>query len=349
MDRKYRVVHFLNQFFAQMGGEAMADLPLTVQKGLVGPGLAFQNALGDDYEIVATIICGDNWMAENSQEALPAVLQKIKEWKPDLLIAGPAFQAGRYGPNCGMVCKAVSESLQIPTVTGMYQENPGVELFKQSCKIVKTQNSAAGMRQAVADMSSLVHKLLMGLPTEPETDRYFASGKKKNIFVEQCGAERALDMLLAKIEGRPFHTELKMPAFETIIPAPPVTDLKTSKLAFVTDAGITDKNNTFRLESARATKYLSLDIAGMNSLSAEDFSSVHGGFDTSAANRNPNILVPLDILYRYMQEGRIGSIHPVLYSTTGNGTSLKNSQSFGAEIARKLLEQNVSAVILTST
>jgi len=39
-------------------------------------------------------------------------------------MAGPAFNAGRYGIACGAVCKMVQDRLGISAVTGMYQEIP---------------------------------------------------------------------------------------------------------------------------------------------------------------------------------------------------------------------------------
>ena len=347
---KYRVVHFINQFFAQIGGEEKADEPFSVSEKIIGPGMAFKMSLGPDFEIVATFICGDNYFTENTEQLLPVMIEKMRELQPDVLFAGPAFNAGRYGPNCGALCKAAHEQLGIPAITGMYDENPGVELYKKNCYIVKTKNSAIGMRAAVPLMVSLARKLLSGVEEpSPDADQYFARGIKKNVFTDKTGADRALDMILDKVAGRPFKTELMMPAFETIKPAPAVTNLDNAKIALVTDAGVTDKQNSGRLESARATKFLSLDITGMDSLSPERFCSVHGGFDTTIANDNPNVLVPLDIVRRLVKEHRIGCLANTLYSTTGNSTSLKNAQQFGQEIAKKLLEQDVSAVILTST
>ena len=40
--RKFKVVHYLNQFFGQVGQEEKADLPFMVKKGPVGPGMALQ-------------------------------------------------------------------------------------------------------------------------------------------------------------------------------------------------------------------------------------------------------------------------------------------------------------------
>ncbi len=349
MGKRYRVVHFINQFFAQIGGEEKADLPPSTAAGPVGPGLAFQAALGDAFEIAATLICGDNYFATHGESLLPALIEEIRSYAPDVVIAGPAFNAGRYGPNCGALCAAVQRELGIPAVTGMYCENPGVDLYRRDCYIIETQNSAVGMRRAVPAMSALVKKLLRGQAVSPAGDGYFAKGIKRNVFVEKTGADRAIDMLLAKLAGRPYQSELVFPDFERVPPAPPVRDLTRARLALVTDAGLTDRQNSARLESARATKFLELNIGGMDTLSPERFGSVHGGFDTTAANRNPNVLVPLDLVRGLVRQGRAGGLLDTIYSTTGNGTSLKNAQRFGAEIAAKLRAQQVDAVILTST
>ncbi len=44
-------------------------------------------------EIVATIICGDSYFAENLEEAQKEILEMIKPFSPDLFVAGPAFNA----------------------------------------------------------------------------------------------------------------------------------------------------------------------------------------------------------------------------------------------------------------
>jgi len=54
-----RVVHYLNQFFAGIGGEDKADAPFEVRAGAVGPGRALQMDLGDRAEVVTTLVCGD--------------------------------------------------------------------------------------------------------------------------------------------------------------------------------------------------------------------------------------------------------------------------------------------------
>lgn len=349
MEKKIKVVHYINQFFGQIGGEEQAFIEPRISQGSVGPGLAFAAKLGDSYEIVATIICGDNYIAENQESAVKTIVDMVKEFEVDMFIAGPAFNAGRYGPACGAVCKAISEEFNIPCVTGMYEENPGAEIYKKDCYIVKTKDSAASMRASVGIMTKLINKIVSGVEVDPEVDGYIAKGIKKNIFVEKNGAARSVEMLLAKLRKEEFKTELLLSPYEMVDMASPISDLKKARIALVSDAGITDKENTNRLESARATKYLELDLSDLSSLEAEKFASVHGGFDTAYANTNPEVLMPLGVFRDLQKEGEILDLHETLYSTTGNGTSLANSKKFGAEIAQKLLDANVQGAILTST
>ena len=44
----------------------------------------------------------------------------------------------------------MSKQLGIPVVSAMYPENPGVDLYKRSCYIVETTDSAAGMRNGAS-------------------------------------------------------------------------------------------------------------------------------------------------------------------------------------------------------
>jgi glycine reductase len=350
MKKKIRIAHYLNQFFGQIGGEEYASEPLSIKEFAVGPGIAFKDAFGPEYEIIVTFICGDNYITENQDKVLEEIIAQIENYKPDIFIAGPAFNAGRYGPACGLICSKISEKFNIPSITGMYEENPGAEMYKKDCYIIKTKNSVSGMRSAVSKMANLGKKLIEGyqLP-HPKKDGYLPKGFRKNIFVDRVGAERAIDLLLNKVKGNAYETELILPPFESVDPAKNIPSIASAKVALVTDAGITDKENKSRLESARATKFLEFNIDGMERLSENEFCSVHGGFDTTFANKNPNILLPLDIAREFVKNQKIGSLFEKIYSTTGNGTSIKNAQAFGAEIAKRLKKNHVDAVILTST
>ena len=118
----------MDQFFAGIGGEDRAGEPPQVRSGCVGPGQVLQPSLGDEAEVVATVYCGDDYFNEHEAAADATIVDLIRTYTLDLVVAGPAFSAGRYGLACGRVCSTVADPLRVPTVTGMSPENPGVEL-----------------------------------------------------------------------------------------------------------------------------------------------------------------------------------------------------------------------------
>ncbi|HSH61212.1 MAG TPA: glycine/betaine/sarcosine/D-proline family reductase selenoprotein B, partial [Acidimicrobiales bacterium] len=95
-----RVVHYLNQFFTGVGGEDAASSPPARADGAVGPGRKLQALLGDDFEVVATVSCGDDYAAGEA-EAVGEILALVKDTRPDVVVIGPAFSSGRYGLACG--------------------------------------------------------------------------------------------------------------------------------------------------------------------------------------------------------------------------------------------------------
>src|SRR5437870_1927566 len=102
-----RVVSYLNHFFGQLGGEEKAGLGPQVITGAAGAARAVQQALGEAGTVVATVVCGDNYVAENIERAVGELLALVRAQRPDLVIAGPAFLAGRYGVACGAIRAAV--------------------------------------------------------------------------------------------------------------------------------------------------------------------------------------------------------------------------------------------------
>jgi len=167
MTKKIKVVHYLNQFFGGIGGEEEASAMPQSKAGAVGPGGAINKILGEQGEVVGTIICGDNYFSENTGEALDKIEKFIGDYDPDLLLAGPAFNAGRYGVACGEVCKFVQDRLELPAVTAMFEENPGSALFQQDVYIIKSQDSVRGMNDAVTKMIGIGLSLVSDEPIGP--------------------------------------------------------------------------------------------------------------------------------------------------------------------------------------
>lgn len=345
----YKVVHYINQFFAGIGGEEKADIAPEIREGVVGPGAALNAALQGEAEIVATIICGDSHFAENMEADTKWVLDKVKECGADGFVAGPAFNAGRYGTACGAVCKAVSEELSIPVVSAMYVENPGVDLYKKAVYIVSAADSARGMGKAVPPMASILLKQLKGEKIgAPAAEGYIERGVRINKFYEEVGAERAVKMLISKLKGEEFETEYKMPVFDRVTPRPAVKDLSKATIALVTSGGIVPTGNPDHIAASSAQNYGEYNIAGVLDLKQGEYSTAHGGYDQTYANQDADRVLPVDVLRDIEKEGKIGKLYDYFYTTVGNGTGVANAKKFGTEIGQKL-KGKVDAVILTST
>ena len=347
---KLRVVHYINQFYGGIGGEDKADFKPELREGHAGPGMALAQQFGEEAEIVATVVCGDSYFNENVNEALGIVIPMIEKHKPDLFVAGPAFNAGRYGMACGTVSKAVSEKLGIPVVTAMYGENPGVDSFKGDVYILQVGPSAADMKNAIPKLAAFALKL--GKKAEigsAAEEGYFSRGIRKNFFTEDRGSKRAVNMLIKKIKGEKFETEYPMPVFDNVAPNPAVKEMSKAKIALVTSGGIVPKGNPDKIESSSASKYGKYDISGFADLTDSTHETAHGGYDPVYANQDADRVLPVDILRELEKEGAIGGLHQYYYATVGNGTSVANAKAYAAKIAGELKNDGIQAVILTST
>ncbi len=342
-----RVIHYINQFFGQIGGEEKAGVPPKVVEGPVGPGLLVERLLKEQGKVVATVICGDNYFAENTESAAGELLAMIKDRPCDLFIAGPAFNAGRYGIACGEMVRRVQKDLGLPAVTGMFPENPGVDLHRKSIYIIETGNSAAAMAKAMPKMVDLGMKLLKRERIgKPEEEGYIPQGIKSNVFSDKLAAERAVDLLLKKVKGLPFQTEIVFPDLDAVTPAHAITDLRTATIALVTEGGLVPKENPDNIESARASRWGRYRI---DDLAPSRFQSIHRGFDTTFVNEDPNRLLPVDVMKELEGEKAFKKLLSSFFVTTGVATTMENARRIGKEMARELVSEHVSGVILTST
>jgi glycine reductase complex component B subunit gamma len=349
MANKFKVLYYVNQFFGQIGGEEKAGMEPMFSKEAIGPAQGFGGLVSDTAEVVGTIICGDNYYNEHKEDALKYIMNVVKENAPDIVVTGPAFNAGRYGMACGEIAKAIVEEMNIPAVTGMYVENPGVDTCKDKVIVVKTPDSAAGMRKALPVMAGIVTKILKGEELGlPDVEGYIPQGKRLTVFAEKRGSQRAVEMLLARLNGEKFETELPMPVFDKVEPAAAIKDLSKATIALVTSGGIVPLNNPDRIQSASAQKWGKYDVSDKHALGA-DYYTIHGGYDPVYANAIPDRVAPLDAMREFQKEGYIGDVYQYFYTTTGTGTSVGNSISFGKEIGAQLKEAGVDGVILTST
>ena len=347
---KIKVVHYINQFYAGIGGEEKADIKPELREGVVGPGMAFNQAFGAEAEITHTIICGDSYFGENIDKASAEIMEMVKSTGAEMFIAGPAFNAGRYGVACGTIATAVKNTLGIPVLTGMYIENPGADMYKNQIYIVATKDSATGMRGAVKTMAALALKLAKNEKIEAScVEGYMPNGVRVNLFEKECGAVRAVKMLIAKLNDKPFVTEFPMPDFDKVDPNPAILDMSKATVALATSGGTVPKGNPDRIESSSASHYGEYDITGVMSCDGEHWETAHGGYDPVYVNEDGNRNLPIDVLREMEASGRIGKLHNKFYTTVGNGTAVLSSKAFAEEYAQKMIADGVDCVIMTST
>jgi glycine reductase complex component B subunit gamma len=338
------VVHFLNQFFAGLGGEGAADLEPTRIVGAVGPGRGLESA---GLHIDVTLSCGDNYFAEHETKALARLTKWLDEIRPDVVVCGPAFGSGRYGYACGMLAREGARR-GIPVVSAMTPENPGVLAADGAAYIVPTSSNVAGMRAALPTLAGLAQRLGNGEQVGSPTDEgYLPRTGRRNVLASETGADRAIAALLAKLGGT-VRTELA-PTRDRVPPPPAVTDLESRTIALVTEAGCVPQGNPDRLPTRHSSIWLRYPLTGIDSLLPTEFESVHAGFDTRAANADPNRLVPLDAVRALEREGRFGRLHDFIYTTSGVDTPEAVAARFGQEIASELVSSGVQAAILTGT
>jgi glycine reductase len=332
-----------------LGAEEAAGAPPKTRDGAVGPGRLIEQLLGEGSQVVKTIVAGDNYAAENLDALTDYVVREARDANAELFVAGPCFEAGRYGVAAGSLCTAVQAELGIPVVTGMAAENPGVDIYRRNLYIVDSGTNVAQMRDVLAKMCAIAGKLArneeIGLPAD---EGYLARGLLRDDFVEKTAAERLVEMVHAKATGQPYESEFTRPIFAPI-PAPaPIPDLSKARIAIVTDGGVVPKGNPDKIAARAATNWGSYDIRGLSGLAGEDYEVSHTGYDTRYVREDPDRMVPVDAMRDLEKQGVVGELYDHFISTSGLANPLENSRRLGREIAERLKEEGVDAVLLVS-
>ena len=355
---KKRVVLYLNQFFGQLGGEEAAKVAFTVKEDLVGPGMAFKKFLGEDAEIVATIICGDDHFASDPEANAAEFVKLAKKYNPDIVFAGPAFAAGRYSVACGAVCKAVQDELGIVAVSAMDESAPGMDMYRKEVYFTKTSNNSREMVKNINDMVKLAMYLCedkAGKPTDlislehlpdPEEYNYFKRGQLRNVYIDQTVAERAVAKIVAKVSGAEFETEVEPERLEEI-PAPkPIADLSKAAIAFASDGGLVPKGNPDRMATRSNLIWAAYDLDEM----LKDYEVVHAGYFNDYVIQDANRMLPYDVMKDMEKDGEIGKMHNTYYSMPACTTVSKRCAEVGEEMAADAVKRgDVNGIILTST
>lgn len=349
-----RVMHYLNQFFAGIGGEDKAGILLDFREGALGPGKHLQTLLGDSAKIVVTTYCGDNYFAENMERVLEAIGRIAKSHDVNVVVAGPAFSAGRYGFACAEVCHYLSASAGLRCVGGMFVENPGVDSYQQykdrEVFLLPTSDAITGMEDALRGLAKFTARLATGSKIGPPADEgYIPRGYRVIELKSKTGADRAVDMLLNKVAGRSFSTEIPVENLEPITVPPRMPNLNNACLALVSTSGVVPKGNPDGFKGNRNTQWKKYSIDKLDSMKNGGWEVMHGGYNTQFIKDNPNYAVPLDVFRKLEKEGIFGRTYEYFYATTGSGGLISAMQGIGRELVYDMKAAGVSAALLVST
>jgi glycine reductase complex component B subunit gamma len=347
-----KILHYLNQFFAGLGGEEKAGQAVLFIPRAVGSGAVIENALKDRGVEYATLACGDNYFHEQEEQALRAIRDALEQFQPDFFLAGPAFNAGRYGLACAKICSWVRDNWRIPAITGMHEDNPGTKEIGRHVFVIQTGASAASMQESLKRFSLLIEQLWSGDENAVENFRAehcLPIPRRFTVRSDRPDYARAVDLLLAKLKGQPYESEIpRVEAKQHAIPNL-TGNLKDATVALVTEGGLVPKGNPDRLESSRGSKYFKYAIDGREDLRHGEFEAMHTGYDTSTVNQDPDRIVPLDAMRVLEKAKRFSKLHSHYFVTTGTGAIPSKMEEIGAGIATELAGSGVGAVILTAT
>ena len=132
---------------------------------------------------------------------------------------------------------------------------------------------ARGMPEVVRNMVRLAFRLVSGeremallarenLP-KPEEYNYFSRNLLRNEYCEKTIAERAVEKLVLKLQGKPFETEVIPPVFEEVVPPAPIKDLRHAEIALISDGGLVPKGNPDGLAARSNLKWGAYDIKAL--------------------------------------------------------------------------------------
>jgi glycine reductase len=232
----------------------------------------------------------------------------------------------------------------------MSLENPGVEFRRKKVYILPSGDSARAMGETIPRLLQFAVKLAeKGAIGPADAEGYLPRGLRFNERVDKTAAQRAVDMVLAKLLGEPYKTEIRVEPHEKVAPPPPLGPLGQATLAVVTEMGFCPHGNPDRIASARATVWGRYSIKGMECAKSDDFMYIHGGYNTKDVDKDPNRGVPVDVLREMEREGKIAKLVDEVFSTCGNGGSLNEMKRMGHEIAQELKKHGVTGVVLPAT
>ncbi len=141
-----------------------------------------------------------------------------------------------------------------------------------------------------------------------------------------------------------LQSEIFVPITPDLVWTDVKKELKDMKVALATAAGVHLKADK-RFNLAGDTTFRVVPSTSH----VDEMMVSHGGYDNGDVNKDINCMFPVDRLHELVKEGFIGSVAPNHYAFMGGGGNQHVfTEETGPEIAKKLNEEGVDAVVLTA-
>ena len=345
-----KILHYLNQFFAGIGGEDKAGQEFLFLSHAWPRRRASRSAQNSRSRIRNGGL-RRNHFHENEEAVLASLTEAMTQFAPDLFIAGPAFHAGRYGLACAKAASFVRQRWNIPALTGLYEENPGTREIGRHVLVIETGHRRPRCRQPSSAAPISAALLLKKDFDSVERFKEEYCLKIPRRFTVQAGAPTAF--------GR--RTCLSLSSVELLLRAksralslrpirfPPRLRSVARNSGDRDGRGFGAERQSRPAGSSRGTKYFKYSIKERDDLKPGEFEAMHTGYDTSTVNADPDRLIPLDAMRTLERSGNFGRLHDYYYVTTGTGAMPAKMQELGVGIAEELCASGVNGVVLTAT
>ena len=115
----------------------------------------------------------------------------------------------------------MAQSLGIAAVTGMYPDNAAIITHRRGLLAVPTGLDPTEMKAILTRMVGLGLRRVHGEPLGSAAEEgYVPAGIRRLVTKDKVGYERAVDMLLAQVAGRPVASEIQVQPVRSGDPGP---------------------------------------------------------------------------------------------------------------------------------
>ena len=308
MSDPLRVVHYVNQFFGGIGGEDQADVGVTVRgrRRRAGPrarGGARRRRARRGHDHLRRQL-RQRARGGRSRARSAAELDRLK---PDVLVAGPAFGSGRYGLACAQRVRGRAGIGASPRSPPCTRRTRARRAPRRGIYIVPTGASTTSMPAALDGAGAAgAPRSARGETLGPaEVDGYLPQGRRRVHDRGRPGYQRALDMLLDKLHGRPYRlggaVRARPSACRRRRPSP-ISRARASPWSppAASCARAIPTSRCRRTPCAiTGTRWPSSSRSRRS-----EWEAYHAGYFNHIVNSNPNYILPLSFLRDLERQGR---------------------------------------------